>query len=149
MDPRDFLDVAFDLAGEAREADWRSAVSRAYYAAFHVASELLARCGFPVPRGDQAHGYGWIRLANCGDAQTVQAAKDLDWLRRNRNRADYDLGRPVSQQHASDLVRLADSIIQVFDQVLASPTLLAQITPVMRDYERDVLGDVSWQGPTP
>jgi uncharacterized protein (UPF0332 family) len=37
MNWRDFLALAARLAGDATEADWRTAVSRAYYAAFHVA----------------------------------------------------------------------------------------------------------------
>jgi uncharacterized protein (UPF0332 family) len=39
---RDFLVLAKKLAAGGTEADWRSVVSRAYYAAFHVARELLA-----------------------------------------------------------------------------------------------------------
>src|SRR5687767_792931 len=97
MDPRDFLDVAFDLAGEFREADWRSAVSRAYYAAFHVASDFMRQCGFNVPQGEQAHGHAWLRLANSQDASLAQAGQDLHHLRGRRNRADYDLGTAVSQ----------------------------------------------------
>ena len=44
MKPRDFLDVADELSDG--EAHWRSAVSRAYYAAFHVARRLLIELGF-------------------------------------------------------------------------------------------------------
>ena len=39
------------------EAEWRCAVSRAYYAAFHAARDLLSDLGFRVPRAGQAHGY--------------------------------------------------------------------------------------------
>ena len=41
MDEREFLKVALSLLAGASEADWRSAVSRAYYAAFHVARNLV------------------------------------------------------------------------------------------------------------
>jgi uncharacterized protein (UPF0332 family) len=41
MTGRDFLALAMQLAGGGSEAEWRSATSRAYYAAFHVARELL------------------------------------------------------------------------------------------------------------
>jgi uncharacterized protein (UPF0332 family) len=37
MNPHDFLEVANEWLTGIREAEWRSAVSRAYYAAFHVA----------------------------------------------------------------------------------------------------------------
>jgi hypothetical protein len=49
------------LSKNAKEADYRSAVSRAYYGAFHLASDFLSSLGFAVPRGAAAHG--WIPQA--------------------------------------------------------------------------------------
>src|SRR2546425_546453 len=57
MDFRDSLILATPLAAGSTEAEWRSAVSRAYYAPFHVARRLLFGCGFQVPPADRAHGY--------------------------------------------------------------------------------------------
>ncbi len=42
MNWRDFLSLAARLAADTTEADWRTAASRAYYAAFHAARQLLA-----------------------------------------------------------------------------------------------------------
>ena len=50
MNWRDFVPLAARLAAGAAEADWRTAVSRAYYAAIHVARRLLSDLGFTVPR---------------------------------------------------------------------------------------------------
>ena len=50
MAPREFLDLADELLDGSGEASWRSAVSRAYYAAFHTARLLLIHCGFLIPR---------------------------------------------------------------------------------------------------
>jgi hypothetical protein len=55
MTGRDFLAVARRLVAEPTEADWRTAVSRAYYAAFRVARDLLESLSFRVPRADRAH----------------------------------------------------------------------------------------------
>jgi uncharacterized protein (UPF0332 family) len=55
MTGRDFLSTARRLAGSGNKSDWRSAVSRAYYAAFHVARDLLAGLRFQPPRADRAH----------------------------------------------------------------------------------------------
>jgi hypothetical protein len=63
MNPRDFLEVADEWAGGTREAEWRSAVSRAYYAVHHVARRMLEEWGFAVPTADQAHAFVWLRLA--------------------------------------------------------------------------------------
>jgi hypothetical protein len=57
---RDFLAIARQLASGSTEAEWRSAISRAYYATFHVARELLEDLSFAVPRADRAHVYLWL-----------------------------------------------------------------------------------------
>ena len=54
MNWREFLSLAARLASGGAEADWRTAVSRAYYAAFHVARRLFADLNFTVPRADRA-----------------------------------------------------------------------------------------------
>ena len=87
MNWRDFLSLAARLAAAATEADWRTAVSRAYYAAFHVARQLLADLNFTVPRADRAHQYLVFRLSNSGEPAVEQAGRDLETLRRLRNRA--------------------------------------------------------------
>jgi hypothetical protein len=144
MNPRDFLDVAYDLVIGGKEAEWRSAVSRAYYPVFHVAMRLLRQCGFTVPRADQAHQYPWQRLANSGHPDVRNASNDSFHLRKIRNHADYDLLRPVPQSTASGFVRVADTIIQLLELVENTLSVRTQITDAMRIYERDVLGEVTW-----
>jgi uncharacterized protein (UPF0332 family) len=143
MDARNFLITADQLARGATEADWRSAVSRAYYAAFHVARQLFTTFGFTVPRADRAHSYLWLRLCNCGDAAVRRAGADLDVLRRLRNHADYDVDRPLLQATALTQVQNARQVIQVLDAAAQDP-LKTQITDTMKIYERDVLKDVTW-----
>ncbi len=74
MNPTSFLDVAEWLLTGESEADWRSAVSRAYYAAFHVARQLLQDCGFAVPRMEQVHVFVSHRMNNCGHSEVCGAA---------------------------------------------------------------------------
>ena len=143
MNWRDFLALAARLATEPTEADWRSAVSRAYYAAFHVARRLLADLHFTVPRADRAHQYLVFRLSNCGEPAVEQAGRDLDTLRRLRNRADYDDAPAVTRPQAAAAVRLADGIIQALDAAGLEPTR-TRARDVMIVYERDVLRDVTW-----
>src|SRR5260370_24607217 len=87
---RDFRALAGTLAKGTPEAEWRSACSRGYYAAFHVARQLLLGLSFRVPQADRAHGYLWLRLANAGVAEGTNAPSLLADLRRARNRAGYD-----------------------------------------------------------
>jgi uncharacterized protein (UPF0332 family) len=88
MDETGFLNVADVLSLGETEADWRSAVSRAYYATFHKARQLLCLNGFAVPPAAQAHAYLWMRLNNTQHPDVVNAALELNQLRRIRNWAD-------------------------------------------------------------
>ncbi len=146
MTGTDFLPLASSLAAGTTEAEWRTAVSRAYYAAFHVARELLESFGFRVPRSDRAHAHVWLRLGNCGDPVVQAAAGDFQGLRSDRNLADYDLNRPVAPALATASVGTATRVIQRL-QAAAQEPARSQITAVMRLYERNVLRDVTWQGP--
>jgi uncharacterized protein (UPF0332 family) len=143
MDFRDYLSLADTLANGTSEAEWRSAASRAYYAAFHVARTLLLNCGFRVPQADKAHGYLWLRLSNAGDASVIRAGGQLGDLRRERNRADHDDHRTITQAGAIQNVRLAEEVIQTLDAAAREP-IRTQVTDAMKIYERDVLHDVTW-----
>lgn len=143
MDFRDFHTLAVALAAGATEAEWRSAVSRGYYAAFHVAGDLLRSLGFTVPRADAAHGYLWLRLRNSGHPDVSAAGQDLNDLRRQRNRADYDRSPPVTRANATKLVQLAGEVIRALDAATLEPAR-TQITDAMKVYERDVLKNVTW-----
>jgi uncharacterized protein (UPF0332 family) len=143
MNGRDFLPLAIQLAGGTTEAEWRTAVSRAYYASFHVARRLLSDLGFTVPRADRAHQYLVFRLSNSGEAPVEQVGRDLDTLRRLRNRADYDETPALPQPQATASAQLAEHIIQTLDNARLEP-VRTQITDTMKVYERDVLQDVTW-----
>ena len=143
MNFRDYLTVARTLAGGTTEAEWRSASSRAYYAAFHVARLLLLDLRFRVPQADRAHAYLWLRLSNAGHAGTMKEGRRLGQLRRERNWADYDDHRTITQATAIQNVREAEKIIQALDAAAVEP-VRTQITDAMKIYERDVLRDVTW-----
>ncbi len=144
MNWRDFLQLATRLAAANTEADWRTGVSRAYYAAFHVARRLLADLRFTVPRADRAHQYLVFRLSNCGESSVEQAGRDLDTLRRLRNRADYDELPILTSAQAAAAVQAADGVIQALDAARQDPAR-TRIRDGMIAYERDVLHDVTWQ----
>jgi uncharacterized protein (UPF0332 family) len=142
MNWRDFLLLANRLAASTTEADWRTGISRAYYAAFHVARRLFAELNFAVPRADRAHQHLVFRLSNTGEPVVEQAGRDLETLRRLRNRADYDEVPALTQAQSTAAVRLAEGIIQVLDAARQEPGR-THIRDVMIVYERDVLRDVT------
>lgn len=143
MDFRDFLVLARVWSKAGTEGEWRSAASRGYYAAFHVARQLLLDLGFAVPRAERAHAYLWLRLSNSGHPDVVQAGSNLNDLRGERNRADYDGKRAFHAATADRLVQMAEQIIQVLDAARNEP-IRTSITDAMKVYERDVLQDVTW-----
>jgi uncharacterized protein (UPF0332 family) len=144
MNARDFLTVADRLLQGTTEAEWRSALSRAYYAAFHVGLELLTACGFVVPARDRAHAFVWIRLANSGHAAVNHAGNGLRSLRGDRNWADYDLARPLAPAVVAQRVQAAKAIVRALEAAGQDP-LKSQITAAIRVYERDVLRKVTWR----
>jgi uncharacterized protein (UPF0332 family) len=144
IDGKHFLTLAEIWIKGASEAEWRSAVSRAYYAVFHEARQLVRQLGFVVPRGDQAHAYLWLRLSNCGEPGVQLAGANLNLLRRDRNRADNDVEQTLDHVDALSQVQAARGIIQTLDAAKAEPTR-TQITDAMKIYERDVLRNVTWQ----
>jgi len=93
MDPRDFNELAEELSGGTRACEFRSAISRAYYAAFHVAVRTLRGFGFSVARAAAGHGEVQRLLANSTDPELVRIGFGFAKFRRMRNEADYDLDK--------------------------------------------------------
>ena len=96
FDWSEYLDLAQELAGQAtspssQEAKLRSAISRAYYAAFCTArNHLRDREKHSIPRGGQAHPYVRDQFKQSPDKVRKKVGENLNRLRIQRNKADYD-----------------------------------------------------------
>ena len=146
MDFREFLVLAETLTEGNTEAEWRTALSRAYYAAFHVGCECLSSLGFRVPtHSEQSHVFAWRRWSNTGEWSIDDAGRFLNSLRSARNNADYNKHATIVASHADDAVRAARTVIETLDQLLRDKTLRSQITAAVKKYERDVLKEVTWR----
>jgi len=120
MDGADFIVLAGKLAAApgADEATYRTAVSRAYYGAFHVASSFLAELGF-LPLGNaNVHAFIRHRLSGSGHAEAILAADDLGDLQAARNRADYRLEdlHVGLQPHAMVCVERAHRVVSALER---------------------------------
>jgi len=91
MNPDDFLALAAKLFAAGGEAELRTAVSRAYYGAFHQAHLLVSACGVVLSRDASAHKHVAYCLQHSDDADLIAAGRKLDSLRAERNAADYRL----------------------------------------------------------
>jgi uncharacterized protein (UPF0332 family) len=116
MTPDDLISLAGNLAVNPRlgegEARYRSAISRAYYGAYHLAANFLQDFGISVRRNHLGHNLVYRCLFGCQHPIAVHAAQLLDELRSERNGADYDLSDSRFSVHhlAVDAVKKAHDL---------------------------------------
>ena len=94
MTGNEFIILAGKLATSADEASLRSAVSRAYYGAFHLAIQFLNDIERPVPQNANAHVYVARQLQRSGQSDAFRAGSLLGDLHSDRIKADYRLDNP-------------------------------------------------------
>ena len=78
----ELLKLAEVLSRGTSESEWRCAVGRAYYAAFHQARDLLQTLGFQIPRAELVHAFLWKRLLSCGRSSVGTAGSKRSEERR-------------------------------------------------------------------
>jgi uncharacterized protein (UPF0332 family) len=89
---QDYLRLAKELANRADdEASQRSAISRAYYAAFHCACVYVeAQSPGTLKRTGDDHFIVWKHLSNAPKKQEKSAGWSGDRLVKMRRKADYE-----------------------------------------------------------
>lgn len=118
MDANEFISVATQLLAGGGEGRFRSAVSRAYYGAFHLAKQWLSDCGIIVRFDPLAHRNVHWCLANSKEQAVEDAASLLSTLREARNEADYELSstRFTRREEAKAEVQRAIEILTLLGQ---------------------------------
>jgi uncharacterized protein (UPF0332 family) len=123
FDWSEYLNLAWELAGRPKkasnqEAKLRSAISRAYYAAYRTARNYLRdNEGYNSFDADNSHKnvIDKFRLAN--DEKRIEIGKNLAFLRTARNKADYNdrfsdlagsvlFGLPIAEKIIKDIKSL-------------------------------------------
>ena len=89
FDWANYLTLAKELGKRSEEEAQRTAVSRAYYAAFGKARQLLRREGTTFPPTG-IHEFVWSHFQNDADPVRQQIGLTGDRLKRVRRNADYD-----------------------------------------------------------
>lgn len=88
----EFIQLAGWLAAtRPNEPALRTAVSRAYYGAFHLTKQFLDDLGFPTLASAEGHAAIVRDLQSCGNLNALAAGGLLRDLRTERNEADYRL----------------------------------------------------------
>ena len=147
MNPKDFLRTAKNLCNRfPHEADFRSAVSRAYYAVFNYARERLLEEGIVYDRVD-VHSSIVKELRNCGinDLPELEYLKEpikrFEVLRRDRVRADYEMNDTTfaDQKQTFLLVNRAEEIVEAFDKQNLNTYKLKLMAKGIRNYRKQIL----------
>jgi len=140
MDPTEYLDLAARLIADGTEAAFRTAVSRAYYGAFHTAVLLIKEMGVSLPVGLESHQKVRYCLMESGEAPGLQAGDTLQVLRQDRNRADYDLDKSATFNARSALQRInrARAVLGLLQNCRAEP-VRSRFRVKLRDYAANAL----------
>ena len=135
MAPNEFITVATQFLAGDGEGRWRSAVSRAYFGAFHVAKEFLYNCGVIIRIDPLAHRNVRWCLANSDEQILDVVARLLDLLREARNDADYQLSSTQfnSRANAKGEVERAIEIVTLLGPYEATETK-NRVAPNIRAY---------------
>lgn len=122
FDWAEYLRLAEELAQRPDdEAAHRSAVSRAYYAAFCRACAHLIQQNIPVSQGDGSHKRIWESFSSLG--RTYSGVQNNgDRLLRRRVVADYRDDQTVSPQDAKSAVGTSKNILTWLDQLSSKST---------------------------
>lgn len=135
MEGKAFLNTAQKLVQMRDEPALRSAVSRAYYAAYNCCIDLARQLGFHFGKDTPSHEKIYQYLRNCGIEVVQAAAIDLKELRKRRNEADYDMASTKFKNHIEcqwDLVH-AQSVISQIEKCRHEP-LRTQLNDGLRAY---------------
>lgn len=114
---RDFLPVACALAGQAGEASKRSAIGRAYYAAYGTAEERRKVDGIPKASGDGQHARLWQAYLDDADAARKRIGDIGKRLYSRRLRADYKLGMRNPGREATLATKEARRLLEKLDSL--------------------------------
>ncbi len=140
MTGNEFIGLAERLAVSGGPAECRSAVSRAYYGAFHTALNLLGGAGILLPPGPEAHQKLRFCLLQSGIPAGTEAGEKIETLRRERNQADYELRQTRSERAAlaRRQVMVAGEIVACVERCATEPNW-SEFRSKVREYASNVL----------
>ncbi|HWB84976.1 MAG TPA: hypothetical protein VG675_12595 [Bryobacteraceae bacterium] len=117
----EYLNLATTLSANADEASQRTAISRAYYAAFHAATLHAKANGY----AERSHGRLWKMYAADGDLNAKRLSHMGNLMKKMREDADYVASVPRVTDVMTQQLTNATNFHMLLAQVpAASPQLL-------------------------
>lgn len=139
MNPKEFQYLASGLVEKngAFPSEYRTAISRSYYAVYNLGINLLKEMDFTIPKRLNAHVFMPRYFNNSGDSDLIEVATKIDDLRTKRNHADYDLDRhDVEKKHnAKAIVHLAARLIKTMEKQCTGENR-SQIIKSIKDWRK-------------
>ncbi|MCK5297092.1 MAG: HEPN domain-containing protein [Alphaproteobacteria bacterium] len=110
----DYYDIANQSlsAEKEKEAHYRSAISRAYYAVYNTYKTLTTDF---KNRNRVSHAECWDFFENDKNDQLSEIGKTARALRDWRNDSDYDNSLKISKENAEDVLEDALELIEQFE----------------------------------
>lgn len=111
------MELATELSTRQEESCLRTAISRSYYYAYHLARERILRNGFTIVRGGDTHRQVWEKFDASPDGNCKKLYSLALMLKDKRQQADYEALFPrikdefpavlsLAQRFAEGLARL-------------------------------------------
>jgi len=100
-----FLDTADNLKNSSHEADFRTSISRSYYAIFNLVIEMLRKEKVGIGRRQTHNLHNFF--SNCKSVDVKAIGKNISTLQHERIIADYKLSEKIKKTHAGINYRLA------------------------------------------
>jgi uncharacterized protein (UPF0332 family) len=138
MEAREFLVLAQELTLAGGPARYRSAISRTYYAVYHVAYDLLQNLGFEFGRGHEAHQAVDEYLVQTRVTSLIQVGARLRRLRAVRVKADYWMRDPQPEQVqlVATWLEQATNMIAALDAAAADAPTRERMTRALQAWEQ-------------
>ena len=138
MDAKLFLELASHLSRSMapNPASYRSATSRAYYAAFNALSEMFSDLGIIISTGPTCHGQIKGLINNTQDQELNKVRAKFNQLGSFRRQSDYEMNNIESEKQttAQLTVKLADSIFMEIQKIRADKPRRQAIRKSVREY---------------
>ena len=140
---QDFQNVAEALAKNNNPAYLRSAVSRAYYAVYNTATEILRNLGFQVSQNANGHMDVIRKLSNAGNINIRKVGIDVGALESMRIDADYRLTNPRTKVEDKNTVTLwvlkARQTLKILEDCKSEP-VKSEVVGAIKAHEQKISG---------
>jgi len=113
--PKDFFNLAVELKEGTDEVVIRTSINRSYYYVYHY---IMMRCRQRIIHLKKREGIKSLHIALVEffrKQRERRLAEMINRLRRMRTHADYELERSFNKRDAEEAIKMASSIVSLFD----------------------------------